>query len=140
MNPPPSSYDETLRTYQQESREQREAHKRTKARLNDQTELLHKFASQMAANMIDSDNEDGYKDAEEEEVTEEDKEEEMIEIIKEATEEEVGSSDKEEEFFIAIVYGGNEENPEDLPEKCADPGPYFVTYKVWKDIYPGLFV
>ncbi|MED6114953.1 hypothetical protein PIB30_085469 [Stylosanthes scabra] len=50
MNPPLSSYDETLRTYQQESRELREVHKRIEAHLNDLTELLHKFTSQMAIN------------------------------------------------------------------------------------------
>ncbi|MED6224574.1 hypothetical protein PIB30_085403 [Stylosanthes scabra] len=61
----------------------------------------------------------------------------MTEIIKEATEEEVGNPDKEEEFFIATVYGGNEENPEDLPEKCADPGPCFVTCKVGKIYLPN---
>ncbi|MED6158810.1 hypothetical protein PIB30_036223 [Stylosanthes scabra] len=140
MNPPLSSYDETLRTYQQESRELREAHKRTEDRLNDLTELLYKFASQMAVNSqppseIGSDSENEYEDDEEEEVTEEDEDEEMTEIIKEATEE-VGSPDKEEEFFIATVGGGNEENPEDLPEKCADPGPCFVTCKVGKIYVP----
>ncbi|MED6186947.1 hypothetical protein PIB30_071641 [Stylosanthes scabra] len=50
MNPPPASYDETLRTYQQEIRELREAHKRIEAHLNDLTELLHKFANKMAVN------------------------------------------------------------------------------------------
>ncbi|MED6174436.1 hypothetical protein PIB30_068937 [Stylosanthes scabra] len=50
MNPLPASYDETMRTYQQENRQLWEAHKRTEARLDDLTELLHKFASQMAVN------------------------------------------------------------------------------------------
>ncbi|MED6213041.1 hypothetical protein PIB30_089411 [Stylosanthes scabra] len=85
MNPPPSSVDETPRTYQQESRELKEAHKRIEAHLNDLTELLDKFASQMALAEIESDSEDKYEDAEEEEVTEEDEEEETTEIIKEAT-------------------------------------------------------
>ncbi|MED6225237.1 hypothetical protein PIB30_091733 [Stylosanthes scabra] len=200
MNPPPSSYDEALRTYQQESRELKVAHKRSEARLNDLTELFRKFASQMAVNNkppsnskpfpsqplpipkgginmvqntnddeeeedskeeeedseeeeeeeddewlydllaklaeIDSDSEDEYEVVEEEEVTEENEEEEMTEIIKEATEEEVGNPDKEEEFFIATVYGGNEENLEDLPEKCVDPGPCFVTCKKVLDLGP----
>ncbi|MED6214404.1 hypothetical protein PIB30_102740 [Stylosanthes scabra] len=185
MNPSTSSYDETLRTYQQESREMREAHKRTKAHLNDLTELLHKFATQMAVKSqppsssnplpsqplpnskgginvvqtandkdaiiekeeddeeeedeedddwlydllaklvgVDSDSEDEYEDAEEEETTKEDEEEEMIGIIEEATEKEESST------------GGNEEKPEDLLEKCADPGPYFVTCKIGKVYVP----
>ncbi|MED6189239.1 hypothetical protein PIB30_093929, partial [Stylosanthes scabra] len=200
MDPPPASYDETLRTYQQESRELREAHKRTEAHLNDLTELLHKFASQMAVNSqppsnsnpfpsqplpnpkgeinmvqtandtteeeddeeekedsekeedeeddewlydllaklaeIDSDSEDPYEDAEDEEVTEEDEDEETTESTEETTEKEVGSPDKKEEFFIATVYEGNEENPENLPEKCVDPGPCFVTCKVGKIYVP----
>ncbi|MED6196362.1 hypothetical protein PIB30_046771 [Stylosanthes scabra] len=43
---------------------------------------------------------------------------------------EVSNPDKEEEFFIAMVYRGNEEKPEDIPEKCVDPGPFFVTCKI----------
>ncbi|MED6222979.1 hypothetical protein PIB30_069658 [Stylosanthes scabra] len=89
-------------------------------------ELLAKLAE------IDSDSEDGYEDAEEEEVTKEDEEKETTESAKETTDKKVGCPNKEEEFFIATVYGGNEENPEDLPEKCDDPRPYFVTCKVGK--------
>ncbi|MED6208149.1 hypothetical protein PIB30_042488 [Stylosanthes scabra] len=192
MNPSPSNYDETLCTYQQVSQELREAHKRTEACLNDLTELLHKFATQMVVNSqphsssnplpsqplpnpkgginmvqitsdkgaiaeaeddkeeedekdddwlydllaklvgVDSDSDDEYEEDKEEEVIEEDEEEEMIEITEEATEEEVNSQDKEGEFFIVTVYGVNEEKPEDLPEKCANPGPCFVTCKIGK--------
>ncbi|MED6173581.1 hypothetical protein PIB30_060898 [Stylosanthes scabra] len=60
----------------------------------------------------------------------------MVEIDEEATKEEVSSPDKENEFFIATVYGGNEGKPEDLPEKCADPGPCFVTCKIGKVYVP----
>ncbi|MED6225614.1 hypothetical protein PIB30_095376, partial [Stylosanthes scabra] len=134
MNPQPSSYDETLRTYQQESREMREAHKRTEAHLNDLAELLHKFTCQMTVNNQppplageDSDSEDEYEEVEEGEMTE---------IAEEATEGEVSILDKEEEFFITTIYGGNEEKPEDLPEKCADPGPYFMTCKIGKVYVP----
>ncbi|MED6150606.1 hypothetical protein PIB30_073966 [Stylosanthes scabra] len=48
MNSPPSSYDETLRAFQQESKELWEAHKRTESQLTDIIKLLHKFTSQMA--------------------------------------------------------------------------------------------
>ncbi|MED6151514.1 hypothetical protein PIB30_083217 [Stylosanthes scabra] len=64
-----------------------------------------------------ADSEDGYEEA---------KEDEMDEVADVADEEKVSSLDKEEEFLNATVYGGNEEKPEDLLEKCADPGPCFV--------------
>ncbi|MED6209980.1 hypothetical protein PIB30_059801 [Stylosanthes scabra] len=93
-------------------------------------ELLAKLAGE------DSVNEGKYEEAEEEETTEEDKEDEMVEIDEEATKEEVSSLVKEEEFFIATVYGGNEEKPKDFPEKCADPEPCFVTCKIGKVYVP----
>ncbi|MED6117127.1 hypothetical protein PIB30_107076 [Stylosanthes scabra] len=71
-------------------------------------DLLAKLAG------VDSDSEDEYEDIKEEETSEEDEEEEMIKSTEEATKEEIGSPDKEYEFFIATVYGGNEEKPEDL--------------------------
>ncbi|MED6189591.1 hypothetical protein PIB30_097560 [Stylosanthes scabra] len=46
---------------------------------------------------------------------------------------ETSSQDKEEEYFIATVYGGIEAIPEELPEKCADPGPCFVTCRIGKE-------
>ncbi|MED6198644.1 hypothetical protein PIB30_068435, partial [Stylosanthes scabra] len=187
MNPPPSNYDETLRTYQQESRELREAHKKTEARLNDLTELLHKFASQMAVNnqpspssnplpwqplpnpkgginMVKTASEKGTITEEEDDKKEEDEEDddwlyellaklaressdsedeyeeaeedEMAEVVEVANEEEVSSPDKEEEFLTATIYGVNEEKPEDLPKKCTDPEPCFVTCKIGKVYVP----
>ncbi|MED6139673.1 hypothetical protein PIB30_086038 [Stylosanthes scabra] len=162
-------------TYQQESRELREAHKRTEARLNDLTELLHKFGGinvvqttsdkdatiykeeddkeeedeeddewlyDLLAKLagVNSDSEDEYEDAEDEETIKEDVEEEMIEITEEATEKEESNPDKEDEFFIAIVYGGNEEKPKDLPEKYADSWAMFCNLQGWKDICPELSV
>ncbi|MED6189561.1 hypothetical protein PIB30_097199 [Stylosanthes scabra] len=123
MNPPPVSYDETLRTYQQESRELREAHKSTEARLNNLTELLHKFARQMEVNNQPPSNSNPLPSQ-------------PLPNPKGGINMEIGSPDKEEKFFIATVYGGNEENPEDLPEKYANPGPHFVTYKVGKIYVP----
>ncbi|MED6154086.1 hypothetical protein PIB30_108612 [Stylosanthes scabra] len=97
-------------------------------------DLLAKLAG------VDSDSEDEYEDIKEEETTEEDEEEEMIKSTEEATEEEIGSPDKEYEFFIATVYGGNEEKPEDLRGKCVDPGPCFVTCKFGKEYVPDCLV
>ncbi|MED6137604.1 hypothetical protein PIB30_066527 [Stylosanthes scabra] len=93
-------------------------------------EWLYELLAKLAG--VESDSEDEYEDVEDEDTTEEDEEEKMTEIIKEATEKEESSLDKEEEFFIATVYGGNKEKPEDLTEKCPDPGPCFVTCKVGK--------
>ncbi|MED6226015.1 hypothetical protein PIB30_099266 [Stylosanthes scabra] len=69
----------------------------------------------------DLDSKDEYEEVEDDETAK---------IAEEATEEEVGSPEKEEEFFISTIYGGNEEKQEDLPEKCADHGPCFVTCKI----------
>ncbi|MED6136987.1 hypothetical protein PIB30_060829 [Stylosanthes scabra] len=46
------------------------------------------------------------------------------------------STDKEDEFSIATVYGGIQAIPEELPEKCVDPRPCFVTCKIGKKEMP----
>ncbi|MED6120696.1 hypothetical protein PIB30_023311 [Stylosanthes scabra] len=55
---------------------------------------------------------------------------------KESEEEEMSSPYKEDEFFIATIYGGNEEELEELPGKCTDLGPCFVTCKIRKKYVP----
>ncbi|MED6137582.1 hypothetical protein PIB30_066262 [Stylosanthes scabra] len=49
-NVPPSNYEETLRAYQQESREIKENQKRLDSQLSYITELLHKFTNQPTIN------------------------------------------------------------------------------------------
>ncbi|MED6196155.1 hypothetical protein PIB30_044654, partial [Stylosanthes scabra] len=49
-NVPPPNYEETLRTYQQESREIKETQKRFESQLSHITELLHKFTNQPTIN------------------------------------------------------------------------------------------
>ncbi|MED6220166.1 hypothetical protein PIB30_042152 [Stylosanthes scabra] len=49
-NVPPPNYEETLRAYQQESREMKENHKRFESQLSHITELLHKFINQPTTN------------------------------------------------------------------------------------------
>ncbi|MED6224184.1 hypothetical protein PIB30_081476 [Stylosanthes scabra] len=168
----------TKGVYEQESRELREAHKKTEARLVDLIELLHKFTSQLTVNpqpskpssstqppsqplpnpmgsinviqtneageteageeKDDGDNDDDWlyvllanlagESFDSEEECEEDVVAEEVEMTEVTGEVEVSSTDEEEEYFIAIVYGGNEEKSEEFPEKCPDPGPCFVTF------------
>ncbi|MED6175522.1 hypothetical protein PIB30_079154 [Stylosanthes scabra] len=49
-NVPPPNYEETLRAYQQESREMKENQKRLDSQLSHITELLHKFTNQPTTN------------------------------------------------------------------------------------------
>ncbi|MED6164303.1 hypothetical protein PIB30_088421 [Stylosanthes scabra] len=93
-------------------------------------EWLYELLAKLAG--VESDSEYEYEDAEDKDTAEEDEQEEITERMKETTDKEESSPDKEEEFFIATIYRGNEEKPEELPEKCADPGPCFVTCKVGK--------
>ncbi|MED6136260.1 hypothetical protein PIB30_054445 [Stylosanthes scabra] len=67
---------------------------------------LYELLAKLAGESYDS--EDEYEEADEDE---------MVEVAEVADEKEVSSPDKEEEFLIATVYGGNEEKPEDIPEK-----------------------
>ncbi|MED6172856.1 hypothetical protein PIB30_053785 [Stylosanthes scabra] len=57
-----------------------------------------------------------------------DKEEDCEEVDDE--EEEAEEEDEDETFFIATVYGGNKAVKEEIPAKCADPGPCLVTCKI----------
>ncbi|MED6170482.1 hypothetical protein PIB30_031361 [Stylosanthes scabra] len=169
QNLPQSSYDDTLRAYQQESRKLREVHKRTKARLTDLTELLDKFTSQIAVNpqplqpsvpsplpsqplrnpnaginMVQANNEKCEEDERKKRMMRKKKGIkttidymnywlnwlEKVLTARRTITVEVSDPDKEDDFVIATVYGGNEGKPEELPEKCADPGPCFVTCKI----------
>ncbi|MED6164305.1 hypothetical protein PIB30_088423 [Stylosanthes scabra] len=64
------------------------------------------------------------KSDEETESEEEDEEE------KDAKEEEVIEEDEGETFFIATVFGGKKTINDEIPAKCADPGPCLVTCKI----------
>ncbi|MED6150605.1 hypothetical protein PIB30_073965 [Stylosanthes scabra] len=57
---------------------------------------------------------------------------ESSESEEECEEAEVDNMKKKEVFFIATVYGGTEEMPKELPEKCADPSSCIVAYKIEK--------
>ncbi|MED6211749.1 hypothetical protein PIB30_076606 [Stylosanthes scabra] len=171
INTFPTTYEEALRTFQQENREMREAQKSTKAQLTNLTYLLTKFTHQVGVNpqpltqpssssslpsqplpnpkgginMVpkesdEEDKEEGeddwlyellsklaklYELDEEEKSEEEDNEEE-----EDMGEKEMEGEDADEAFFITTVFGGNKAVKEEIPAKCADPGPSLVTCKI----------
>ncbi|MED6164107.1 hypothetical protein PIB30_086523 [Stylosanthes scabra] len=57
-------------------------------------------------------------------------EEEESEDEDESEEEDMEKEDDKETFFIAIVFRGNKTVKNEIPAKCADPGPCLVTCKI----------